>query len=151
LSDRREFTRSVKVQIIKRSMVMGEMRCENCAAPVFPSKSFDIDHRDPDAMQIDKSRKLTALDGWILCRPCHKRKTAKDVTDIAKAKRREANHLGAKRDKQPIKSDPHALRSRSRPAHEGRDAMPARPMFVSLGEAASGILAKITPKKDAAE
>jgi hypothetical protein len=151
MSNRREFTKAVKVEIIKRAIPQGTRAppwCEKCDAMAY---RFEIDHRDPDAMQIDKSKPLTAAEGWLLCIPCHSEKTAKDVADIAKAKRREASHLGAKRDKQPIKSDPHALRSRSRPAHEGREPMPARPMFVSLGEAASAVLAKITPIKDAAE
>ena len=128
MSKRREFKTAVKVEIIKRA----NRRCEKCRQ--MAAVKFEIDHRDPDAMQIDKSKPLTAADGWLLCIPCHDEKTAKDVADIAKAKRREAAHLGAKRDKQPVKSDPHALKSRARPQHEGRTGLPPRPMFVKAAE-----------------
>ena len=119
MTERREFTKAVKVQIIKRSMACGEMRCENCGAPVFPGKRFDIDHKTPDALEIDKSRKLTADDGWVLCLGCHSEKTKDDVAVIAEAKRREASHLGARRrPKQPLKSGG-TLKGPER-AHEGR-------------------------------
>ena len=96
---RREFSHAVRVEIIKRAEArLAYPACENCGVPT--QLRFQIDHRDPDAMQIDKSRKLTAADGWLLCIPCHAAKTAKDVADIAKAKRREAAHLGARRPKQ---------------------------------------------------
>jgi len=40
----------------------------------------------------------------VLCRACHTEKTKVDVPQIAKAKRREAAHVGAKRAKAPIRS-----------------------------------------------
>ena len=57
---------------------------------------FAIDHVNPDAMQTDKSNPLTAAEGQLLCLPCHAEKTKADVSDIAKAKRVEAIHLGVK-------------------------------------------------------
>lgn len=102
---RREFTRAVKVEIVKRATReyppgTKQQWCEKCGQ--LCTGFFDIDHRDPDAMQIDKGRKLTADDGWLLCsrRPdsCHAEKTAKDVADIARAKRLEASHLGVKKE-----------------------------------------------------
>ena len=95
---RREFSRSVKAQIVHRAMnADGQIVCEGCGL-VLGKKPYHIDHTDPDAMQIDKSGKLTADDGKLLgvdC--CHKPKTKIDVKNIAKAKRREAKHLGFNR------------------------------------------------------
>jgi len=87
---RREFSRAVKVEIIKRAT----LNCEKCGGRAI---GFEIDHRNPDGMQIDKSRPLTADDGWLLCIPCHRKKTQTDVANIAKAKRIEARHLGAEK------------------------------------------------------
>ncbi len=104
---RREFTAAVKVEIIRRATnAVGLACCENPLCGL-PAKKFVIDHIDPDAMQIDKRRALTAEDGWLLCDgpgSCNRAKTAKDVVDIARAKRREAAHLGATRPKGQIKS-----------------------------------------------
>jgi hypothetical protein len=58
--------------------------------------SFEIHHKYMDAMQVDKSRKLTADDGLLLCIPCHLAETAKQAPILAKAKRIEAKHLGVK-------------------------------------------------------
>jgi hypothetical protein len=127
---RREFRRSVKVEIIRRAMAdTGDLRCEKCNCAI---ASGEIHHLREDGLEIDKSMPLTAADGALWCVPCHKEHTATvSVPIIAKAKRREAKHLGAARDKPPIKSDPHALKSRRRPSHEGRGCLPVRPMFVT--------------------
>lgn len=96
MSARREFTKAIRVEIIKRASTgnMGATICEQCGATA--RGAWEIDHRDPDAMQIDKRRPLTASDGWLLCLPCHKEKSASDAGKLAKAKRIEAAHLGAK-------------------------------------------------------
>ena len=125
MSNRREFTKAVKVEIIKRARVNAVIRCEKCAVDV--RGSWHIDHIDPDAMQIDKSEPLTAEEGQLLCLPCHDEKTRKDVADIAKAKRREAAHLGARRPRQPMKGGG-TLKGPSR-KHEGRAALPPRSLF----------------------
>lgn len=94
---RREFSKPVKVAIVKRATRNGEVFCETCG--VACSGRFDIDHTIPDALQVDKRCALTADDGKLLCagspESCHGRKTAlEDVPAIAKAKRNEAKHLG---------------------------------------------------------
>lgn len=127
---RREFTKAVKVEIIKRASwgygTVDHAHCENCGQT---TRQFEIDHRIPDALQTDKTARLTASDGWLLCIPCHKAKTAQDVPDIAKAKRREAAHLGARRrPKQPVPSGPSTLRGPER-THESRTALPPRQLF----------------------
>jgi 5-methylcytosine-specific restriction endonuclease McrA len=91
---RREFTKAVAVQIIKRATVNGQQYCEECGAL---AKRFEIDHVKPDGLEIDKSGKLTAEQGRLLCGPCHQDKTKADVANIAQAKRREARDLGAVR------------------------------------------------------
>lgn len=91
---RREFPRAVYAQIVHRAMAGGEIACEGCGL-VLGKKPYHIDHTIPDALQVDKTRKLTAADGKLLgVECCHKPKTAIDQGNIAEAKRREAKHLG---------------------------------------------------------
>ena len=91
---RREFTRSVRLEIIKRATdANGVPRCEICHGV---ANGGEVHHDDQDAMQTDKSRKLTAKDGRFLCKPCHKEITKAQAPVLAKAKRREARHTGAK-------------------------------------------------------
>lgn len=95
---RREFTKAQKAEMIRRaSDAKGNIFCEGCGLNV-TGKVVEFDHTIPEAMILDKSRKLTADDGKMLGRDCCHRapggKTAQDVANIARAKRREANHLG---------------------------------------------------------
>lgn len=101
---RREFTKAVYAQIVKRAMLpSGEIACEGCGL-VLGKKLYHIDHTVPDGLQVDKSAKLTAADGKLLgVECCHKPKTKKDKGDIAKAKRVEANYLGFKSPKQKLR------------------------------------------------
>jgi hypothetical protein len=103
---RREFTRDVRAQIVIRATTAsGHVACEGCGL-VLGKRKYEIDHTKPDAMEVDKRRKLTADDGKLLgVECCHKAKTAQDVKVIAKAKRVEAKHLGTKaQPRVPIKS-----------------------------------------------
>lgn len=93
MSNRREFPRAVKVAIIKRSTRDGFQFCEKCGGP---ANGGEVDHKNPDGMQVDKSAVLTADEGWFLCRICHVEKSKGDVEAIARAKRVESAHLGAK-------------------------------------------------------
>jgi hypothetical protein len=95
---RREFTKAQKAEMIRRaSDAKGNIFCEGCGLNV-TGKQVEFDHTIPEALILDKSRKLTADDGKMLGRDCCHRapggKTAQDVTNIARAKRREARHLG---------------------------------------------------------
>lgn len=95
---RREFTRAQKAQMIKRaSDERGVIYCEGCGLNI-TGKAIEFDHTIPEAMVIDKTKPLTIEDGKALGRDCCHRapggKTATDMADIAKAKRREADHLG---------------------------------------------------------
>jgi DNA-directed RNA polymerase subunit N (RpoN/RPB10) len=97
---RREFPDKVKLAIIKRSMdSKGRICCEGCGQ-VLGSKKHEIDHKIAEALVVDKSKPLTADDGQLLGYCCHRGeggKTAQDVADIARAKRREQRHLGIRK------------------------------------------------------
>lgn len=92
---RREFTKAVYAQIVKRALHPKHgICCEGCGL-VLGAKPYHVDHTIPDALQVDKSRKLTADDGKLLgVECCHKPKTVEDVGVIAKAKRVEETYLG---------------------------------------------------------
>lgn len=90
---RKNFKRSV---IVARFKHCGG-RCEGilangarCFAALKPG-AYHCDHDDPDGLTgapiFENAR--------ILCIPCHIEKTRDDVAAIAKAKRREAAHVGA--------------------------------------------------------
>ena len=100
---RREFTPAQKAQIVARATdAAGTIRCERCRLAQKPG-SFEIDHILAEALrpEADKKAKLTIADGQLLGKDCCHRgedgKTNDDVAKIAKAKRREAKHLGIKR------------------------------------------------------
>lgn len=100
---RREFTRAQKAAIVHRAMNdAGQVVCEKCGL-VLGAKVYEIDHRVPEALVIDKTKPLTIADGWLLgldC--CHRPKTAIDKGVIAKAVRREANSLGFAKARNPM-------------------------------------------------
>ncbi|MBP1845903.1 hypothetical protein J2046_004177 [Rhizobium petrolearium] len=127
---RREFTKSVYAAIVKRAMqANGEIACEGCGL-ILGRKPYHIDHTDtvPDALQIDKGRKLTADDGKLLgIECCHKPKTVQDQGKIAKAKRNKANHLGFKTaPAKKLRGAP--FPKSSKPKHE-RQALPPRQLY----------------------
>ena len=97
---RREFSKAIKAEMLRRAMdEKGRVFCEGCGLDV-TGKPIEFDHTIPEALILDKTRPITAADGKLLGRNCCHRapggKTAKDVADIAKAKRREAAHGGFK-------------------------------------------------------
>lgn len=96
---RQEFPKSVRVAALKRAMdERGVIRCEECHCE---AKTPEIDHINADGL----TGKPTLDNARVLCRACHKIKTADDVAKIAKAKRVEQKHLGAKpQPSKPIQS-----------------------------------------------
>lgn len=64
--------------------------CQMCRQ-LTDERGFDLDHHIPLEIGGDDSDDNLRP----LCRPCHRLKTQSDVRDIAKAKRREADHVGA--------------------------------------------------------
>jgi hypothetical protein len=98
---RREFKRSVRVAIIRRATKvtdgagLSSVFCEKCGAI---AKSFEIHHQREDALEVDKSKPLTAADGVLWCKPCHDEHTRKFSTPaVALAKRQEAAALGVEK------------------------------------------------------
>lgn len=90
---RREFTTAVRVAAAKRATgADGVMRCERkgCGGVLIPGR-WQLDHLIPDALGGEP----TLVNAQCLCEPCWREKNPKDTTDAAKAKRREADHLGA--------------------------------------------------------
>jgi hypothetical protein len=94
---RKEFPKSVKVAVIKRATQGNIIICEQCGAI---AKRFQIDHIDPDGL----TGKPVIENAQLLCEPCYTDKNAKDTSNIAKAKRREAKYLGADTPTQKIQS-----------------------------------------------
>jgi hypothetical protein len=119
---RREFAKSDKAAMLLRSRdASGIIRCEGCGMDL-TGKHFEFDHVIAEGLVVDKTKPLTIADGKLLGRDCCHRapggKTAQDVAVIAKAKRREAIHTGAKiRGKgfPPAKRDGRASRPLERP------------------------------------
>lgn len=64
--------------------------CEKCGVILKPG-GYHCDHDNPDGL----TGKPTFENARILCLRCHAEKTKNDVANIAKAKRREAKHIGA--------------------------------------------------------
>lgn len=100
---RREFSRAVKVEIIKRATRNSQVYCEREGCGL-PCRKFEIHHLVMDAMETDKSRKLTAANGALWCIPCHDAETKAQAPILAKARAREAAHVGATRPAGRIKS-----------------------------------------------
>ena len=86
---RREFPAAVKVAVVKRSTRGRIVYCEGCC---LPTKDYRIDHKRADGLLGEP----TLANAQLLGRCCYAAKDAADTTAIAKAKRREARHLGVK-------------------------------------------------------
>lgn len=94
---RREFSREVRAEMVRRATVQHTLFCEGCGLDL-TGKEIEFDHTIAEAYVLDKSRKLTAADGKVLGKACCHReaggKTAQDTAGVAKVKRQEANHHG---------------------------------------------------------
>lgn len=123
---RQEFDRATKAAICLRATdASGVLRCERCGLAV-KRGGYDIDHTIADGLRIDKSRKLTANDGMLLCKSCHGEKTPNDIAIIAKAKRVEANRLGIER-RPPVKITSRGFASSRKEPRIDKSALPALP------------------------
>jgi 5-methylcytosine-specific restriction protein A len=84
---RQEFSKAVRLAAWDRA----GGRCEGCTRKLFVG-DIHYDHRNPDGL----TGQPTAANCQVLCRSCHAVKTKADVANIARAKRRQAVHVGAK-------------------------------------------------------
>lgn len=96
---RREFPKAVKVAVIKRCTRDSVIYCEACAGM---AKRYQIDHVIPDALGGEP----ILTNAQLLCEGCYSVKNPQDTKDAAKAKRREAKHLGAAKTKGSIPAPP---------------------------------------------
>ena len=112
--NRREFDKRTSVEIVKRSMIDGKPTCEridegkrcNC------TRGLEINHIKMDAVEIDKSRKLTAADGENICKAHHQVETKEQMAMLANTLRMEAKHLGAEKpNKQKVAQRPKPTRT----------------------------------------
>lgn len=94
---RKEFPTRIKVE---RFQFCGG-RCEGvrddgtrCNALLIPGR-WICDHNNPDGLTGEP----TFENARCLCPDCNSRKTKRDVMNIARAKRRQAKHIGASRPK----------------------------------------------------
>lgn len=125
---RQSFTRAVTVEIAKRSMRPdGQMACERCGSV---GVRLELHHKRMDAMVSDadkKQRKLTALDGEMICQECHAPETRQQRKQLAKALAQEAFHLNAKpKPDKPIKSRGFEKSERK---HAERQSLPPRQLY----------------------
>ena len=87
---RREFSKAIKVAVIRRAGATGMILCEKCGAL---ARRWQIDHIRPDGLLGEP----TLENAQLLGECCYVPKNADDTKTIAKAKRREAKHLGISR------------------------------------------------------
>jgi hypothetical protein len=120
---RREFPRRIRAEIVLRATsAEGLIVCEGCGL-VLGKKPYQVDHTLPEALVMDKSRKLTAADGKLLGQECcHAPKTAEDIRRVRKADRQRDRDTGAiarkpwpKRVSQPTKPQNRASSPLTRP------------------------------------
>ncbi len=135
---RREFTKAVYAQIVKRAMLeSGEIACEGCGL-ILGKKVYHVDHTVADGLQVDKSRKLTADDGKLLgVECCHKPKTKADVKVIAKAKRVEESYLGMRAPSKKMRG-PNFPKSAKAEKRSSKQPLPPRPLYAPGNQKAEG-------------
>lgn len=83
---RQEFTRKQRAEVFLRA----RGKCEKCGAHLKVGEG-DVDHILPDAL----GGEATLDNAQLLCRVCHKEKTADDVRRLRKAERMRDKHTGA--------------------------------------------------------
>lgn len=83
---RLEFSRKTKAAIILRA----DGKCEACKANLKPSEG-EVDHILP----CELGGEPTIANGRLICRPCHKEKTATDIRAIRKSDRQRDKDNGA--------------------------------------------------------
>lgn len=93
MSKRRNFPSSVTVEAIRRASKANGFPCCEVCGTMMKRGQWHFDHIIPDRMGGEPTLENCA----VICVPCHAQKTSKDVGDIARAKRLEAKHSGAKR------------------------------------------------------
>ena len=91
MTKRREFSKAIKVAVVKRATRDGVTYCEKCGAI---AKRWQIDHVIADA----HGGKPVIENAELICEACYSVKNPKDTTIAAKLKRVEAAHLGIRKE-----------------------------------------------------
>jgi 5-methylcytosine-specific restriction endonuclease McrA len=87
---RREFSAKTKQQALERAKFCCEG--EGCGVSLV-GKRVEVDHIDPSYFSGDND----LSNAQILCVVCHRIKTRRDITAIAKTKRIQAKHAGIRK------------------------------------------------------
>jgi 5-methylcytosine-specific restriction protein A len=88
---RREFSKAIKVAVVKRATRDHAVYCEKCGAL---AKRWQIDHVIADALGGEP----VIENAELICEPCYSIKNPQDTKLAAKSKRREAAHLGVRKE-----------------------------------------------------
>lgn len=90
MTSRRKVSRTERVAIYHAA----GGRCHLCSEKIGLAERWDVEHVIPLEMGGDEAKGSTNLQPAHVA--CHRTKTSVDSWQIAKAKRREANHIGAR-------------------------------------------------------
>ncbi len=97
MAKRKEFSRKVRKQALDRAA--GHCESKKCGAVLKPREG-EVDHILP----CELGGEPVLANAQVLCKPCHKAKTADDVRRMRKADRARDKDSGAIKPKQTIKS-----------------------------------------------
>ena len=111
---RREFSRKVKQAAYERAAG----KCERCSAVLKPREG-EVDHILPDILGGEP----VLANAMVLCRQCHKDKTAIDIQRTRKADRQRDKATGAIRPKAKIPSPP------KQPRQQTKTPLPPKPLY----------------------
>ena len=120
MAKRREFNRKTRATIFARA----GGRCEKCSA-VLKVGEGEVDHILP----CELGGEPTVANGRLLCRVCHKEKTAGDVRRIRKSDRQRDRHTGVIRPKQKIPSKNDLCTRLARDPNKGLPELPRRKLY----------------------
>ena len=117
---RTEFTKAIKVFVVKRATKNSVVYCEKCG---LPAKKFQIDHVIADA----HGGKAVVENAELICEACYSVKNSIDTAIAAKIKRQEAKHIGATAPKAEIKSA--GFPKHEKPSRIAKQPLQPRAMF----------------------
>lgn len=72
--------------------------CQLCGMKIAAGAGFDVDHITP----LELGGADDTPNFQVVCRPCHRAKSVRDIKDIRRAQRREARQIGAKVSRNPL-------------------------------------------------
>jgi len=116
---RLEFSRKTKAAIIARAAG----KCEKCSGALKTGEG-EVDHILPCSLGGEP----TIANGRLLCRVCHKEKSAIDIRQVRKSDRQRDKHNGAM--KAPVaKIQSAGFQKRERPERPKKPELPPRSLY----------------------